>query len=271
MKTRISISIVLMTCLALAGCGSGDSGAGKSGSGDSASASTGSGDKGAAKSSERMAFPKDKATATIKGKVVFDGDPPKVAKVRIQGDAYCEGAHSTPPDDESLLVSADKSIKNVFVYVKKGVDKYEFPTPSEPVVLNQVGCAYVPHIMGIMAGQKFNVMSSDATTHNVHFVGKSNREFNHTQKEGQKDVEEFAREEVMARIKCDIHSWMGAYVGVLYHPFYSVTGDQGMFSLGKLPPGEYEIEAWHEKLKTKTQKVTVGDGETKEITFTFGK
>ena len=130
---------------------------------------------------------------------------------------------------------------------------------------------YTPHVLGVMADQPVEIKSSDATTHNVHFIGKMNGEFNMTQKQGQKDLKTFKRQEVMARFKCDIHSWMGAYVGILYHPFYGVTGSDGSFSLGKLPAGEYIVEAWHESLGTQTQTVTLGDGESKNLEFSFSK
>jgi plastocyanin len=214
-------------------------------------------------------FPKDRATSAIKGKVLFDGTPPQPKKLRIQGDEYCE-QHAGAVASESLLVGEGGAIKNVFVYVKKGADQWAYEIPAEPVTVTQKGCVYTPHVAGILAGQKMKVTSDDDTTHNVHFVGQKNREWNLTQRKGQVEEKDFKRAEVgSSYLKCDIHSWMKCYVGIFYHPFFQVTGGDGAFSLGKLPPGTYEVEAWHEELGTQTQTVTLGEGEAKELTFSF--
>lgn len=224
-------------------------------------------------SSKRVAFPAAMAKSEISGTVTFKGKYRRPRKMKIEGDAVCEGAHTGGMAiNETLLVDkATMGIKNVFVYIKKGAEGWDFPTPSKPVVVNQKGCMYSPHVLGVMAGQAVEIKSADATTHNVHFIGKMNAEFNMTQKQGQTDSKTFSREEIMARFKCDIHSWMGAYVGILYHPFYGVTNTQGGFTLDKLPAGEYVIEAWHEKLGTVSQTVTLGDGESKNLSFNFSK
>lgn len=224
-------------------------------------------------SAGKAAFPQDKATASISGKIMFDGDPPEPKLLRIQGDQYCEHhSEENPVLSETLLVNDDKTLRNVLVYVKSGADQWKFTPPGDPKILTQKGCTYVPHMFGIQVGQPLHVTSADDTTHNVHFIGKKNREFNLTQKKGQVDKRQFTREELgTAFFKCDIHSWMKAHVGILSHPFFAVTAEGGTFELGKLPPGEYEIEAWHETLGAKTQKVTVADGETATVEFTFAQ
>lgn len=225
------------------------------------------------KSKSKAPFPKEKASARITGKVTFDGDPPTPKTIEVKGDKFCEHhAADNPPKDESLLVNEDKSLRNVFVYLKKGANQWKHDIPSDPVVVTQRNCTYLPHVMGIQARQPLHLTSEDDTTHNVHFIAKKNREFNLTQKKGQRDEKSLARPEVgTAFFKCDVHDWMKAYVCVVRHPFFAVTGDGGTFELGQLPPGEYEVEAWHEKLGAQTQMVTLKDGETATIGFSFAK
>ena len=116
----------------------------------------------------------------------------------------------------------------------------------------------------------FKVKNSDKTAHNIHSLPKESRGFNLSQpRAGMETTKKFQRPEVMVRIKCDVHPWMECFAGVVSHPFHSTTGDDGGFKLDRLPAGTYTIEAWHEKGGTTTQTVTVGDGETKEITFSF--
>lgn len=223
------------------------------------------------KSKQKPAFPMEKASARISGRVAFDGDPPKPKHLPIKGDEFCEHhAAENPPKDESLLVNDDKSLRNVFVYVKKGANQWKFDVPSDAVVVTQKNCMYHPHVIGLQARQALQVASQDDTTHNVHFIAKKNREFNLTQRKGQKDEWTLARPEVgTAFLKCDVHDWMRAYVCIVRHPFYAVTGDGGTFELGKLPPGEYEVEAWHEKLGTQSQTVTLTDGQAATLEFRF--
>jgi hypothetical protein len=138
------------------------------------------------------------------------------------------------------------------------------------VVLDQKECRYVPHVMGIQVGQNLDIASSDNTLHNVHAIPEQNREFNKAhQMAGIRHTHVFSTREVMVPFKCDVHRWMNAYVGVLDHPFFAVSGADGAFALEGLPPGTYTIEAWHEALGTQTQTVTIGEQETREMTFTF--
>jgi len=119
-------------------------------------------------------------------------------------------------------------------------------------------------------GQPVEISNSDETTHNVHSLPETNREFNYAQfKKGQKNVETFTVPEVMIPLKCDLHGWMRAYLGIVEHPYFAVTADGGKFELKNVPPGTYTIEAWHEKAGTQTQQITVAQKETKEIGFTY--
>ena len=212
----------------------------------------------------------DSATAgTLVGRVVFEGTPPENPPVKMSGDPMCISANGGRMTFEHYIVK-DSGLDNVFVYVKDGLGNYQFDAPSEPVKVDQQGCRYVPHVLGARVGQPVEISNSDATTHNVHSLPDTNREFNLAQfQKGQKNVETFTVPEVMIPLKCDLHGWMRAYLGVVEHPYFAVTADGGKFEMKNLPPGTYTIEAWHEKGGTQTQQVTVGQKETKEIGFTY--
>ena len=205
----------------------------------------------------------------IAGKITFEGTAPKPGIVRMDSDPNCvqAGAAST---DETVVVGDSGALQNVFVYVKDGLGNLRFPIPSASVVLDQKGCHYVPHVLGVQVGQNVDIVNSDPTLHNVHAVPKANQEFNMGQPlPGIKFTRQFSTREVMVPFKCDVHSWMQAYIGVLDHPYFAVTSADGSFSLKGLPPGTYTIEAWHEKLGTQTQSVTIGEKESKDIAFSF--
>jgi plastocyanin len=213
--------------------------------------------------------PVDPATAGgVTGTVRFEGTPPAPESINRASDPYCEqlGAATT----ETVLVGGDSTLQNVFVYVKDGLGDLAFPVPSTPVVLDQQGCRYVPHVLGIQVGQDLEILSSDNTLHNVHAIPEQNREFNRGQPmAGIRHTHTFSTKEVMVPFKCDVHRWMNAYVGVLDHPFHAVTGAGGTFALTGLPPGTYTIEAWHETLGTQTETVTIGEKQTSDVAFTF--
>jgi plastocyanin len=212
--------------------------------------------------------PVDPATAaTVTGGIMLEGTPPPNPSINMGSDPYCMklGAASTP-----TFVVSSGGLQNVFVYVKDGLGNLRFPVPSSPVVLDQKGCAYTPRVFGIQVGQSLDIVNSDETLHNVHAIPMANREFNRGQAlQGMKYTTVFTAPEVMLPFKCDVHRWMNAWVGVLEHPFYAVSGAGGAFEIKGLPPGTYTIEAWHEKLGTQTQTVTVGATESKAISFTF--
>ena len=137
-------------------------------------------------------------------------------------------------------------------------------------MFDQQGCRYRPHVFGIRVGQTLTIRNSDATLHNIHATPAANPEFNMGQPiQGMEFERTFDAPEVMVPFQCDVHSWMNAYVGVLDHPYFAVTGDDGGFDISELPPGDYVVEAWHEELGTQTQNVTVGEGGTAEVSFTF--
>ena len=216
------------------------------------------------------ATPLDPATAgNVTGMVVLEGTPPDPERIRMNADPVCV-REAIETETEYYMVGDGGSLGNVFVYVKEGLGGRSFPTPSEPFIFDQRGCRYRPHVFGMQVGQTLVIQNSDPTLHNIHATPALNDEFNTGQPiQGMKFERMFENPEVMVPFKCDVHGWMNAYVGVLDHPYFTVSDGSGAFEISTLPPGDYVIEAWHEELGTQTQNVTVGEQETVEISFTF--
>jgi plastocyanin len=222
-----------------------------------------------------MESPVDAATAgSVSGRVTFTGTPgtPAAAEpIDMAEEAVCSAKHSTPPMREVAMVGADGGLANVFVYVKSGpATTMQFPTPGEQVVLDQNGCVYVPHVMALQTGQELLVRNSDDVLHNINATPTENRPFNRSQPQaGMEFTTTFSAPEVMIPVRCDVHGWMEAFIGVNSHPYHAVTSADGSFSLPNLPPGDYEVEAWHEMYGTLTQTVTVPASGAAEVTFAF--
>lgn len=207
---------------------------------------------------------------SITGKVAFSGAAPKVKALQMDADAVCSAKHSEPVYPEAVVANKNGTLRNVFVYVKTGLEGKNFAVPSEPVVIDQVGCMYRPHILGIQARQNLKVVTSDDTTHNIHPMPKVNREWNISQPpKADPIMQAFSRPEVSVPVKCNQHPWMKAYIHVVSHPFFAVTGDDGAFELKGLPPGSYEIEAVHEQYGAQTQKVTVAAKQAATADFSY--
>jgi hypothetical protein len=210
----------------------------------------------------------DAGTAgNITGKVLLEGTPPTPTTFKMTSDPACGAAEG---HSESFVVD-NGALQNVFVYIKDGLgNKYIFDTPTEPVKLDQKNCHYTPHVLGVRVTQPLEIVNSDNTMHNVHGMPETNREFNFGQVvAGLKNTVAFTAPEVMIPFKCDVHAWMNSYIGVVNQPYFAVTGNGGKFEMKTVPPGTYTIEAWHEKLGRQTQSVTLGEKDTKDITFTF--
>src|SRR5687767_2618764 len=207
---------------------------------------------------------------TVVGKITYAGRAPRPRVVRMSADPLCmpEGKGGTL--SEVLLVGPGNGLQNAFVYVKDGLGDHKFTAPQTPVVLDQKGCKYTPHVFGVQVGQPVIILNSDPTLHNVHAVPKANAEFNFGQAvKGMKTTRMFDKPEVMVPFRCDVHGWMAAYGGVLEHPYYAVSNADGTFEIKGLPAGTYTIEVWHERLGTQTTKVTVDgkSGATANVAF----
>ncbi len=200
---------------------------------------------------------------TVTGKVAFNGTAPAPAPIDMNADAAC--ASKNPNAVAETAVVKDGKLKNVFVYIKDGttadgkkITSFAFAVPGDPVKLDQDGCHYTPHVLGIQAEQKFVVTNSDPTSHNVNVQGKSNPPWNMVQSPNGPPIEQkFPRAEVLIPLKCNQHPWMKAYVGVLNHPFYAVSAEDGSYTIKNLPPGKYTLVAWHERYGEKTMEVTL--------------
>jgi plastocyanin len=212
----------------------------------------------------------DAATAgEIAGVVSFEGTAPKNEPIKMNADPVCVKENKDAQFQETYEVT-DGKLANVFVYVKDGLGNYVYDPPSGMATIDQKACRYHPHVFGVRVGQQIEILNSDPTLHNIHALPKGNAEFNTGQPiQGMKTTHTFNAKEVMVPFKCDVHGWMNAYVGVLDHPYFTVSDKDGKFSIKQLPPGSYTIEAWHEKLGAQEQKVTVGAKETKDVPFTF--
>jgi plastocyanin len=249
-------SLLVLGLLLIAGCGK------KEAPQEQASSKTETKESQAAGGGQKV----DPATAaTVSGTVKFDGTAPKPKKIDMSQDPACKGNNET----ETVEVS-NGDLANVFVYVKDGLDKYSFDAPKEPVTIDQQGCRYHPHVLGVMAGQPVKIINSDNTTHNIHPSPKDNREWNESQPpKGAPIQKEFARQEVLIPVKCNQHPWMKMYLGVVKSPVFAVSGKDGKYELKGLPPGTYTIVAVHESLGQQEQKVTVAAKDSKTADFTF--
>lgn len=207
-------------------------------------------------------------TGNVVGRVTIEGTVPANPPIRMSADPYCLEQHPNGATFENFVVK-DGGLENVFVYVSDKLDYY-FEVPTTPVKLDQKACYYTPHVLGIRVGQTLAISNSDDTLHNVHAMPNANREWNKGQPlKNMVDEKVFTAREVMVPFKCDVHNWMTAFVGVMDHPYFAVTRDGGKFELKNLPAGTYTVAAWHEKLGSQTQSVTIAEKESKEITFTF--
>ena len=211
------------------------------------------------------------AASSITGTVTFDGKVPALRPLAMDADPACAKKHSKPVPNEMLVLGSGNTMGNILVWVSKGLPAGKtWPAPKTPVTLDQKGCQYVPHVQGIMVGQPYKILNSDGILHNVHALPKINQGFNQPMPANMKEsTKTFTKPEAVFQIKCDVHPWMSAYVGVFTHPFFSVTKTDGKFTISGLEPGTYEITAWHERLGTQTASVTVGASDTKTQNFKF--
>ncbi len=253
MKARGGMGMALLAAFAVA-CGGGGGGEQTEG--------------GPSEGGAGYTVPADSA-ATVTGSVTFQGTPPPAEPIDMSEEPTCAEQYTEQPHKEVAVVGPNGELANVFVYVKEGLAPHDWATPSEGVTIDQHGCHYVPHVLAIQTGQSLIIKNSDGILHNINTQPTHNQGFNISQPVAMETTRTFSSPEVMIPVKCDVHGWMEAYIGVQDHPYMAVSGTDGSFSLANLPPGTYTIEAWHQKYGTQTQSVTVGPQESKEISFTF--
>lgn len=217
-----------------------------------------------------LAGPGASVAGTVTGTVKYEGQVPNLRPIKMDADPGCAAKHKTTVENPMLVLGEGNTMANILVRVSGGLPDREWPVPAEPVVLDQNGCTYHPHVTGIMVGQEFKVLNSDGLLHNVHALPKINDEFNMAMPANRTEASvTFDKEEDVFKIKCDVHPWMASYVAVLDHPFHDTTGKDGKFTISGLPAGSYEISAWHEKLGTKTASVTVTEDGSATVDFTM--
>jgi len=212
------------------------------------------------------------APGRIVGKVRFEGNEIKRKKLDITtADGFCINAHGAAGlMSEWFVLGENGALENVIVYVKEGTTGGKWDPPSEPLVLDQKGCQYIPHVSVLQVGQGLVIASDDDILHNVHMAGPAvpGGEFNQSMSNpGKLPPMVFKKPEISQRVYCDVHSWMEAWIAVLPHPFHYVTGADGTFTIENVPPGKYLLAAWQEKLGEKTMDVEVKAGETKTVEF----
>jgi plastocyanin len=216
---------------------------------------------------------------TITGKISYTGTAPDPKKIDTSADAACTSKSPNLTTEEWVV--KDGKVANTFVYIKDGtidgakkVSEYTWPAPSTAATLDQNGCHYKPHVMGVVAKQDITITNSDPTTHNIHFTPKNNPDWNQSQVNGAAPMtHKLSVAEVLVPVKCNQHPWMKAYVGVLKHPFFSVSAEDGSFTIKGVPPGKYTVVAWHEGPGAgteKTMEVTVPAKGAATADFTFG-
>jgi plastocyanin len=216
-------------------------------------------------------FKVDRATAgSVSGAIHFTGKKPARKVIDMSSDPACVEAHQGKAYDESLAVSSNGSLGNAFVYIEKGLEGKNFEVPSAPAIIDQRGCWFRPRVLGIQTGQTLKVVNSDPVTHNIHPMAEANREWNHSQGPGDAPLKrKFIKPEIMIKVKCNIHSWMHAFIGVVAHPYFAVSKDDGSFEIKDLPPGTYTLAVWQEDLGTQEQQITVNPSSNTVTKFTF--
>jgi plastocyanin len=203
----------------------------------------------------------------VSGRVTFDGTPVKPRTIDMSQEPTCAKQYSKPVTAETVVTGPENALENVVVFVSAGAQ--DEPPPAQPAVLVQKGCRYAPHILAFQTNQDFEILNEDQTSHNVHTMPSSNREWNKSQPPGAPPIEDkYARAEFIP-IKCNIHPWMKGTLAVMKNSHYMITTGDGEFKLPNLSPGNYTITAWHESYGEQTQEVTITGSETKSVNFVF--
>ena len=204
---------------------------------------------------------------TISGKVTYTGTPVKQKPIDMSKEPSCAKQHATPVTTETVVTGANNTLDNVVVYISAGAD--DASAPAQAVTFTQRGCQYLPHVIALHTGQELQVVNADQTSHNIHPLAKVNREWNKSQPPGSPAIQEKFDSPEFISVKCNIHPWMHGWFVVLKTNHYSISKDDGGFSLPNLPAGKYTVTAWHEDYGTQTQEVTITGNETKSVDFSF--
>ena len=195
-------------------------------------------------------------------------DPPRRKKIKMDADPKCAALHADAPLSDEVVVDANGGVQYAFVWIKTGLEGKTLPPPATQAVIDQKGCRYEPHVVGVMVGQELLIRNSDDLLHNIHALPFENKEFNFGQpSKGMEEKKSFAKQEVMVKVKCDVHPWMSAWVGVVAHPCFAVTDAAGKFEIKGVPPGKYTVEVWQEKYKSVTADVEVKAGAATAANF----
>ncbi len=260
MNSQRALGLALALTLAAAGCGGG---------GDEFSLPEGAGSGGAAPTGP--AYDPATATASIAGSILFEGDAPEMPPIQMSADPYCLDA-GAGTREEAVMVTDDAKLRNTMVFIRSGHDTGLFyAPPAEPVVLDQEGCRYIPHVFTMMMNQDITFRNSDNTLHNIHAFPMVNMQINVGQAiQGMETTDSFTIAEGPFAIRCDVHRWMNSFTAVFDHPFHTTSGDTGDYAIN-VPPGAYEVVAWHERYGEMTGSVTVAAGETAEMSFTYSE
>jgi plastocyanin len=214
----------------------------------------------------------DPATAgVISGKVLFEGAAPSMPAIDMSSNPQCERQHASPAMAQTVVVNPNHTLRNVFIWIKDGLPKARWSPPAEPATLDQKGCIYEPHVLGIMTGQQLEILNDDPVNHNVHAEARINPAWNESQPpRAEHKFKSFDASEILIPVSCSVHPWMRSYIGVAPSPYYAVTGDDGTFTMKNVPPGVYTIEAVHEKYGRKEGKLTLAPSGTATIEFAYG-
>ena len=206
-------------------------------------------------------------TGSIIGAVTFHGDPP--ASTPVPMDQSCTALHAGPVTAADVLVKSHR-VQNAFVHIRDGLGDRVFPQPTTPLEIDQKGCLFVPRVAAVETCQEIVFLNSDPLLHNVHGFAKSSSPWNFSLSQaGSRRGVRVATPETI-RVGCDVHAWMQAYVGVVNHPYFAVTGADGAFTLKDVPPGDYVVASWHERFGAREQKVKLGPKDEQAIAFAYG-
>ena len=248
-------SAALLAVTAMAACGGGDGGSSEGAADDAGEAPA-------------AAAVDPSTVGTISGMANFGGMVPTMAPIDMSAEEDCAAGYGADgPMAQNVLVSGG-GLGNVFVYLSEGVSGA--PAVSGAAELDQENCRYTPHVLGVQSGQDIAISNSDNLLHNINATPTENRGFNISQpRAGITSTQRFAVAEVMVPVRCDVHGWMQAYIGVVDHPYFAVTGADGSYSIANVPAGDYTLTAWHEEFGTMTASVTVTAGGMAEASFDY--